>query len=77
MIPKQFVVFFSGPCLLFERKIGQKTEKFFACAVYRSQKRCPFRLNLSCATISNDFCSSSDNLNDSSTSFRYAAIRKK
>ncbi|VBB32208.1 unnamed protein product, partial [Acanthocheilonema viteae] len=66
-----------GPCLLFERKTAQTTEKFFACAVYRSQKHCPFRLNISCKSISSNWLHNSDNLKDATTSFCYATIRKK
>ncbi|VIO93674.1 conserved hypothetical protein [Brugia malayi] len=68
-----------GPCLLFERKgkTGETKEKFFACAVYRSQKHCPFRLNLSCKIISNNVLSNFGSLNVAMTSFCYAVIRKK
>ncbi|CAG9530933.1 unnamed protein product [Cercopithifilaria johnstoni] len=66
-----------GPCLLFERRNGQTVEKFFACAVYRSQKRCPFRLNINCKTISSNWLNNSDNLKDTTPSFHYAIIRKK
>ncbi|EFO22897.2 hypothetical protein LOAG_05587 [Loa loa] len=66
-----------GPCLLFERKTGHTTEKFFACAVYRSKKRCSFRLNISYKTLPSNLLSNSDNLNVATTSFNYATIRKK
>ncbi|VDK80574.1 unnamed protein product [Litomosoides sigmodontis] len=69
-----------GPCLLFERRTGQTTEKFFACAVYRSQKRCPFRMNINCSTVSSNSSNNFDNTANpttSTTSFCYAAIRKK
>ncbi|KAM3720501.1 rRNA N6-adenosine-methyltransferase ZCCHC4 [Dirofilaria immitis] len=64
-----------GPCLLFERRTQQTTEKFFACAVYRSQKRCSFRLNISSETTSSNL--NSDVMNVATTSFGYATIRKK
>lgn len=30
-----------GPSLLFERKNGDKCERFYACAAYRDQNECP------------------------------------
>uniref|UniRef100_A0A0R3S2D2 CTCHY-type domain-containing protein n=1 Tax=Elaeophora elaphi TaxID=1147741 RepID=A0A0R3S2D2_9BILA len=66
-----------GPCLLFERKTGQTTEKFFACAVYRSEKRCPFRLNINYKTASSNWLDNSNNFHDITASFCYAIIRNK
>ncbi|OZC07539.1 hypothetical protein X798_05470 [Onchocerca flexuosa] len=66
-----------GPCLLFKRRTLQTTEKFFACAVYRSQKRCPFRLDIRSEIVSDNLRENSDVLNIATTSFCYATIRKK
>ncbi|EJW78245.1 hypothetical protein WUBG_10847, partial [Wuchereria bancrofti] len=64
-------------CLNGKIKQDKQQKSFFACAVYRSQKRCPFRLNISCKTISNNLLNNFDSLNVATTSFCYAVIRKK
>uniref|UniRef100_A0A915PMI6 Zinc finger GRF-type domain-containing protein n=1 Tax=Setaria digitata TaxID=48799 RepID=A0A915PMI6_9BILA len=66
-----------GPCLLFEHRTEEKTEKFFACAVYRSQKRCSFRVNVNDENVSSNSRKDSDTPNAATTSFCYAVIREK
>uniref|UniRef100_A0A183DXD7 CTCHY-type domain-containing protein n=1 Tax=Gongylonema pulchrum TaxID=637853 RepID=A0A183DXD7_9BILA len=72
---------FSGPCLLFERKAGTnnaEAERFYACAVYRSRRVCPYRVNVTGENISGHHVSE-DAVTGSAlkSSFCYAKIRRK